>query len=494
MVTVSGANDELAEAAIKACPFSDPEEIRQLKFRDSPFFFTLMTGRHIGIHRPDQSTCNWTARILTREKRYRQKCLGPAMDLGRGFVPYELAIRRAFDWFNQSEISNISSEARMVGRTTSLSICPIGRVYTVGHALKDYTDWTRISRSEGGHYNNLVLINHHIVPHFSMVRLEDFSARHLASLAQQILDTPPKHGFQPYENRPVNKPLTVDEVRKRKRTFNSLVSILRMAFQHAWNNGEVTSERPWKSLKRIAVIHKPRTVFLSRPECNRLIEHCTPALKKLVLAGLYSGCRVGELGRLRVEDVGTQVFGIRVEANKRNPPRFVFLPDEGMAFFLECCEGKSPSDLVLRSDKGKQWKRQHTGLFKRAASMAGLPDGFVFHGLRHTYASDLVRSGVSLEVVAKQLGHANTITVSNTYGHLSEEFRENQIRQRFSKLSDEQAEKAAQLTDKLNDIWQACKPEDWRDYGTIEAESSTPSKSFTQTDRLVLETFRRSGP
>jgi integrase len=107
-----------------------------------------------------------------------------------------------------------------------------------------------------------------------------------------------------------------------------------------------------------------------------------------------------------------------------------------MAFFLKCCEGRGPNDRLLSSDKGKVWSGQHANLFRRAVRRAGLPSEFVFHGLRHTYASDLVRQGVSLSLVARQLGHSDTRSVSQTYGHLAEEYREEQVRTRFSPLSE----------------------------------------------------------
>lgn len=389
---------------VRECPFQEQDDIEALGFRETPYFHTLLTGRHIGIHRPDGRICNWTARILTADKRYVQKCLGPALSLGRGQVSYLLAIERAFIWFDQPSVKSIAHRARPAERTREISICPVGDVYTVGHALKDYTEWTRIARSPGGHYNNLILINHHIVPAFASIPLVDFTAKDLAALARQVLERPPRFGFDKYAKRAAPVDLTVDEIRRRKRTFNSLVSILRMAFQHAWDNGYTATERPWRSLKRIPVNHSPRTIFLTREECRRLLRHCTPALRRLVLAGLYTGCRVGELGKLRVEDVGFQSFGVRIDAFKRSPARFVLLPDEGMAFFLSCCDGKAPRDHVFTSDMGMVWRKQHTALFRRAVSKAGLPKSFVFHGLRHTYASDLIRSGVPLEIVAKQLG------------------------------------------------------------------------------------------
>lgn len=471
------------------CPFADDAAIAALRYRDAPYFHALLVGRHIGIHRPDDRTCNWTARLLTEDKRYIQRCLGPALDLGRGKITYALALGRALHWFDSPEIKSIAHRTRPIERTRAISICPIGAIYTVGHALKDYTDWTKVARSPGGHYNNLILINHHIVPQFSQIPLEDFAAGHLTALAHQVLDTPPRYGFMKHAQ-PAPKPLSVDELRRRKRTFNSLVSIMRMAFQHAWDNGCIQSERPWRCLKRIPVAHSPRTIFLTRPECRRLLAACTPALKALVLAGLYTGCRVGELGSLRVEDIAREGFGIRVGAFKRGPARFVFLPDEGMAFFLSLCDGKSPRDHLLRSDMGKVWRKQHTALFRRAVAVAGLPSSFVFHGLRHTYASDLVASGVTLDVVAKQLGHANTTTVSNTYGHLAEHFREKEIRTRFTPLSGKLRREAEKRRGQLDAIWQASQAKDWRSYAALSPKSSTPQRSYLRTQKSVLEVFK----
>lgn len=477
------------------CRFADPSAIEALAYRDSPYWHTVLRCRHIGVHRPDARICNWTARLLTKDKRYVQRCLGPALDTGRGRpLSFCEALERAFDWFQSPDVLRSAHFARATGRVSAISVSPIGEAYTVGHALRDYTEWTRIARSPGGHYNNLVLINHHLVPHFSSVPLEAFTAEHLAQLARQILETPPRLGFMPHRGRQAPQELTTDELRKRKRTFNSLVSIMRMAFRHAWDNGRIDSERPWRCLRRIAVNHSPRTIFLDREECRRLLAECTPALRNLVLAGLYTGCRVGELGGLRVEDVAHQVFGIRIAAFKRSPARYVFLPDEGMAFFLQCCNGKAPRDHVFLSDMGKIWRKQHTSLFRRAVDRAGLPAGFVFHGLRHTYASDLVRAGVPLDVVAKQLGHADTTTVSNTYGHLLEHYREAVIRTRFTPLDRQQQMAAMARSDELERLWQGFQARDWREYGSLPGQSSHPRRSYAHPHRAVLEVFGQIEP
>ncbi len=421
---------------IASCPFQTRPEIERLGQRDAPYWHHFLVGRHIGIHRPDGRHCNWTARLLTKDRRYIQKCLGPALDLGRGCLSYAEAVQAAFSWFEELTVKGGAAEQAPRGRTDALCFCPTGDVYTVGHALHDYLDWSRIARSAGGHYNIITLINHHLTQRVTHLPLENFTATQLQTIALQIIRTPPRHGFSKRMAAVERDDLSPDELRRRKRTYNSIVGILKVAFTHAWDAGKIETDRPIRCLKRISVVHTPRLLFLNREECRALLATCTPALRDLVLAALYSGCRVGELASLRVEDVGHQVFGLRIAAFKRSPARFVFLPDEGMAFFLRMIEGKAPKDFVLRSEKGKVWKRQHASLFRRAVQQANLPPDFVFHGLRHTYASDLIRQGVPIEVVARQLGHADIRTVAETYGHIAEQFREEQIRTKFSPLDD----------------------------------------------------------
>lgn len=474
---------------IASCPFQTAPEIERLALRNAPHWHHLLVGRHIGIHRPDGRHCNWTARLLTKDRRYIQKCLGPALNLGRGRLSYSDSVQAAFVWFEDCASSGVAAEQAPRGRTDALCFCPTGDIYTVGHALSDYLGWSKIARSAGGHYNMITLINHHLTNGVTHVPLEEFTATHLQAIALQIIRTAPRHGFSKRTAMVERDDLSADELRKRKRTYNSIVGILKVAFVYAWDAGQIETDRPIRCLKRISVVHTPRLLFLNRDECRTLLNRCTPALRDLVLAALYSGCRVGELANLRVEDVGHQVFGLRIAAFKRSPARFVFLPDEGMAFFLRLIEGKAPKDLVLRSDKGKVWKRQHANLFRRAVREANLPPEFVFHGLRHTYASDLIRQGVPIEVVARQLGHADIRTVAETYGHIAEQFREEQIRTKFSPLDDMELRAAHGRAAQLDALWRNVRTLDWRSYAPVEPNSERRPRSLVRTPKEVLQVF-----
>ena len=59
------------------------------------------------------------------------------------------------------------------------------------------------------------------------------------------------------------------------------------------------------------------------------------------------------------------------------------------------------------------------GLVDRLRARTGI--NFSLHVLRHSAASEWIRSGVPIEVVAKLLTHANVATTSGTYVHLGVE-------------------------------------------------------------------------
>jgi len=52
--------------------------------------------------------------------------------------------------------------------------------------------------------------------------------------------------------------------------------------------------------------------------------------------------------------------------------RFVFLPDEGMAWFLEIVRDRRPDEFVFLTDSGKQWGNVYKHVFKDAVRAAKL--------------------------------------------------------------------------------------------------------------------------
>ncbi|WP_157770006.1 tyrosine-type recombinase/integrase [Ruegeria profundi] len=343
----------------------------------------------------------------------------------------------AKDWFESPAVQNIASPSYPVGATRNLRYENNSFGFTVGDALRDYVEWKRIAATRSHFETNLSLINHHIIPRLGDLKASAVNSRIVTEFCRDILETPPKRGNRQQGPRCKIEDLDPEALRKRKKTANTLVGILRLALRMAWENGEIDSDRVWRCFRRLPNADAPRHVFLTRRQCRALIEECRPDLHKLVKAALYSGCRVSELARMKVCDVGAGVFGVYVRPSKNGRARFVVLSQEGMSFFLRLSATRDGEDLLFRMNSGKAWSGNHKHLFKAAVLAARLPDHFVFHGLRHTYASQLVQSGTPLAVVAAQLGHANTDTVSRTYGHLCCESIEAHVERGFASLDEE---------------------------------------------------------
>lgn len=405
-----------------------------LPVRNEPYWNILEYGRHIGLRKRHSDINYWLARTRMKSGLYKQHTLGVATTSTFSGMSFDDALREARVWFETLAPSAELSVPSPVGGTTHLRYVTKGGAYTVGDALADYVSWKRLAAAKTTFAGNLSLINHHMIDRLGDIPIDELTGRHVQRFCVDVLETPPKRGNQHHGARRDIASLEGIDLRNRKATLNTLLGILRIAVQVAWENGETDSERAWRCIRRVPNSEPVRTEFLTRDECRRLLEHCRPDLRLLVQAALYTGCRAKELTGLRVGDVATHIFGIFVAPSKNYRSRYIYLPDEGMAFFLRQCEGRDPSSYVFSNSAGREWASNYRHLFKGTVRDAGLNDRIVFHSLRHTYASQLIQAGTPLPIIAQQLGHATTDTVSRTYGHLAPSTLEAEIRSRFAPL------------------------------------------------------------
>lgn len=414
--------------------FSSEENIKTLQPRNSPYWNILEFCRHIGLQKHPSGKLYWMARVRRFDGGYSQTRLGPYRTMQKHGLNYEEALALANEWFNQPETIAIASQPYSVGVNSVLNYSKTESRFTVGDAMHSFVEWKRISAARTYFETTLSLINHHIIPRLGHLPVEELSQPVFTQFCIDILETAPKRGRGNVEARVRLEDIDHERLRKRKKTLNTVIGLLRTAIEMSWENGDVDSELYWRRLRRVPHADTPRQFFLTRAQAKRLIATCRPDLAVLVQGALYTGCRVSELARLKARDVGGHVFGIYVEPMKSYRGRYVVLPNEGMTFFLDQVEAVDDEDLVFKMSSGRSWSGCHKHLFKEAVRRAGLPEGFVFHGLRHTYASQLVQAGTPLAMVAKQLGHTNTDTVSRTYGHLCCDGLENEISRRFAPL------------------------------------------------------------
>ncbi len=413
---------------------SSEENVRTLQPRNSPYWNILEFCRHIGLQKHSSARLYWMARVRRLDGGYSQIRLGPHRTMQSDGLNYDEALECAKDWFNEPETLAIASQPYSVGVNRRLQYSKTESRFTVGDAMQSFVEWKRVAAAKTYFETTLSLINHHIIPRLGHLPVEELNQSVFTKFCIDVLETAPKRGRADPGVRVCLEKLDHERLRKRKKTLNTVIGLLRSAIEMSWENGDVESERYWRRLRRLPHADTPRQFFLTRAQAKRLIASCRPDLALLVQSALYTGCRVSELARLKARDVGGHVFGVYVEPMKSYRGRYVVLPNEGMTFFLDQVETLEDEDLVFRMSSGRSWSGCHKHLFREAVRLAGLPEGFVFHGLRHTYASQLVQAGTPLAMVAKQLGHTNTDTVSRTYGHLCCDGLENEISRRFAPL------------------------------------------------------------
>jgi integrase len=169
-----------------------------------------------------------------------------------------------------------------------------------------------------------------------------------------------------------------------------------------------------------------------------------PWLRAVVMVGLGTGMRRGELLALRWKDLNlekamlrveqaleeTKLGGLRFKSPKtKHGRRTITLPATTIAALREHLKATLERRLMLGQGKldddalvfctwdnkthspnamSKKWRKAvHAAKIKAT-----------FHSLRHTHASSLIAAGVDVLSISRRLGHSSPSITLNVYGHL----------------------------------------------------------------------------
>lgn len=177
----------------------------------------------------------------------------------------------------------------------------------------------------------------------------------------------------------------------------------------------------------------------------------TPSFKNLgLLLTIYSGMRIGEVCALQWKDVDFEEKVVRVNKTIQR----IYREEE--------ITGKMKTELLISTPKTKSSQREIPivpKLFKMMKDFAKIcrPDYFIcsgtttpleprtyrnyylkkieevglphlkFHGLRHTFATQLIASKADVKTVSAILGHSDITTTLNTYVHPSRDDKRNAL-------------------------------------------------------------------
>jgi integrase len=197
-------------------------------------------------------------------------------------------------------------------------------------------------------------------------------------------------------------------------TMNRKLASLSAMFTDAEERGGV-AKRP-RMIRLPEPTHRIR--YMSPDEeqllAQLMIQWNQPAVLEAITVLVDTGMRVGELLHLEIKDIDLRENIISIWQNKGDLPRSVPMTQRVREIIAGRC---AASRGLVFYNLTRETLRYY---WDRARSAMGLDDDdqFVPHALRHTCATRLVQSGVSLYVVQKILGHSS-IQVTEKYAHLS---------------------------------------------------------------------------
>jgi hypothetical protein len=246
----------------------------RLAINTKPYWRVIEQGLHLGYRRRATGG-TWIARRRDERGFYREAKLGLADDLQDG---------------NGDGVLDFSQAQRAA---------PSGP-YTVARAMADYLEDYR--RRGGKAADSIASVaRQNILGPLGDTEVGKLTTKRLADWHRAIAERPrrwrARNGAKP--NLAVFDRKNPDAVRRRRATANRLLTYLKAALNQAWRAGLVASDDAWRRVKPFKSVDLPVIRYLSRAEITRLLNACPAAFRDLLHVALLTGCRYGELCRLK---------------------------------------------------------------------------------------------------------------------------------------------------------------------------------------------------
>lgn len=169
----------------------------------------------------------------------------------------------------------------------------------------------------------------------------------------------------------------------------------------------------------------------SPDEVERLLTVGTngdPLARAFLMTVYGCGLRLSEATHVRIADIDSQRFQLRVSHAKGGRERLVPLSDNLLQELRSWYRVHRPSRWLFSQgpDQDPICKGTAQNIYYRSRRRAQLPPKCGIHGLRHSFATHLIENGVEITLVQKFLGHAYLSTTA-LYLHVRQE-RMGQIR------------------------------------------------------------------
>lgn len=171
--------------------------------------------------------------------------------------------------------------------------------------------------------------------------------------------------------------------------------------------------------------NKERLLLLSQPNQKAptgLRDHC------MIRLMLNVGLRASELLNILVKEIDLVSGKLIIKHGKGRKDRIVWINSNDLEVLMRWKEIKPNSPLLFSTLKGNAINDRYLrAMVKRRAKIAGITKNVHPHLLRHTFATDLLRSTKNIRLVQKALGHAS-LSSTMIYTHIYDEELESALK------------------------------------------------------------------
>ena len=222
------------------------------------------------------------------------------------------------------------------------------------------------------------------------------------------------------------------------KTINHSIKFLRMVFAKAWVD-DVISDTPAKSVKALKKSREKAKRPFSQDEIRAVLRVADDEWKSMVLFGLFTGQRLGDIACLTWGNIDLQAQEVRLVSKKTGKDIKVPIAGPIAKHIATLTPGDKPSSPVhphaaeiMRIQKksgglsnqfakilaraGLREKQPHTKTHGQGRGVGSNKEKLSFHSLRHTAVSMMKAAGIPEATVMELVGH-DSVEISRHYTH-----------------------------------------------------------------------------